>query len=83
MISPCMKSQFCWKCEHTAVVMGTMNMAGCVAGVVLPIVLGNWFDTIRHSGGDWNQVIYLHAAFYFVAAAGWLFIYPIRTLFEK
>ena len=69
--------------KHTAVVMGTMNMAGCVAGVVLPIVLGNWFDAIKQSDGDWNQVIYLHAAFYFVAAAGWLFINPNRTVFEK
>ena len=69
--------------KRTAVVMGTMNMAGCVAGFVLPVVLGNWFDTIKQSGGDWNQVIYVHSAFYFVAAASWLFINPNRTVFEK
>ena len=49
--------------KHTAIVMGTMNMAGCVAGFVLPILLGRWFDTIKQSGGNWDQVIYLHAAF--------------------
>lgn len=69
--------------KHTAVVMGTMNMAGCVAGIVLPILLGNWFDAIKQSGGNWDQVIYLHAAFYFVASASWLFINPNRTVFEK
>jgi MFS family permease len=69
--------------KHTAVVMGTMNMAGCLAGVMLPIFLGNWFDSIKQSGGNWDQVIYLHAGFYFVAAAGWIFINPNRTVFEK
>ena len=69
--------------KHTAIVMGTMNMAGCIAGIILPVTLGTWFDVIIESGGDWNQVIYLHAAFYFAAAAGWLFINPNRTVFEE
>lgn len=69
--------------KHTAVVMGTMNMAGCVAGFVLPILLGNWFDSIKQTGGNWTQVIYLHAAFYFIAAVCWLFINPNRTVFER
>ena len=69
--------------KRTAVVMGTMNMAGCLAAVILPIALGNWFDTIKQSGGNWNQVIYLHAVFYFLAAAGWLFINPNRSVFES
>ena len=63
--------------------MGTMNMAGCLAGFVLPITLGNWFDTIKESGGNWDQVIYLHAAFYFIAAAGWIFINPNRSMFDQ
>ena len=36
--------------RHTALFMGTMNMAGCLAGVILPLVLGNWFDQIRETG---------------------------------
>lgn len=66
--------------RHTAVAMGIMNMAGCLAGIILPIVLGNWFDDIQNSGGDWNQVIYLHAAFYFVCAVSWLAVNPNRTI---
>lgn len=69
--------------KHTAVVMGTMNMAGCLAGFVLPIFLGNWFDSIKQSGGNWDQVIYLHAAFYFIAAACWVVINPNRTVFDR
>ena len=69
--------------KRTAVVMGTMNMAGCAAGVILPILLGTWFDEIKQSGGNWNQVIYLHAVFYTIASAGWLLITPSRTLFDR
>ncbi|MGE0375892.1 MAG: MFS transporter [Planctomycetaceae bacterium] len=66
--------------RHTAVAMGVMNMAGCLAGVILPIVLGNWFDQIRRTNGDWNQVIYLHAGFYFVGAVSWLAVNPNRRV---
>ncbi len=66
--------------KNTALVMGTMNMAACLAGVVLPWLLGRWFDTIRSSGGDWDGVIYLHAAFYFTAAAAWILINPNRPI---
>ncbi|MEE3369135.1 MAG: MFS transporter [Planctomycetota bacterium] len=66
--------------RHTAIVMGTMNMAGCVAGVVLPIVLGSWFSEIRKTGGNWDPVIYLHVAFYLCAAVSWLFVNPNVSL---
>ncbi len=66
--------------RHTAVVMGVMNMAGCLAGVVLPTLLGGWFDTIRQTGGDWNAVIYLHAGFYFAGALSWLAVHPNREV---
>ena len=69
--------------RHTAVVMGTMNMAGCLAGVVLPTVLGNWFEQIRGTGGDWDLVIYLHAAFYFVGALSWLAVNPNREVMNE
>ena len=65
-------------CEAGASPEGVMNMAGCLAGVILPIVLGNWFDQIRETGGDWNLVIYLHAAFYFMGALSWIAIDPNR-----
>lgn len=66
--------------RHTAVVMGVMNMAGCLAGVILPTMLGSWFELIRQSGGNWNMVIYLHAAFYFAGALSWLVVNPNREL---
>jgi len=68
--------------RNTAVVMGVMNMAGCVAGVALPAILGSWFDQLLETGGDWNQVIYLHAAFYVLAAVSWLIVDPSRSLDE-
>ena len=66
--------------RHTAVVMGVMNMAGCLAGVILPTLLGSWFNQIREAGGDWNMVIYLHAAFYFIGALSWLAVNPNREI---
>ena len=66
--------------KHTAIAMAIMNMAGCLAGIILPIVLGNWFDDIRQADGDWNQVIYLHAAFYFICSASWLMVNPNRSI---
>jgi len=66
--------------RHTAIAMGVMNMAGCLAGVILPIVLGNWFDQIRETDGNWDLVIYLHAAFYFAGALSWLVVNPSKTI---
>lgn len=66
--------------RQTAVVMGVMNTAGSLAAVVLPMVLGSWFDQIRASSGSWEPVIYLHAAFYFLGALSWLIINPNRAL---
>ena len=62
--------------QHTALFVGTQNMAGCVAAVLLPTVLGNWFDRLQETGGDWNLVIYLHAAFYLAGALAWLLVNP-------
>ena len=69
--------------RRTALFVGTMNMAGCLAGVILPRVLGEWFSEIRETEGDWDQVIYLHAAFYFAAAVSWLVVNPNDTPSER
>ena len=66
--------------RHTAIAMATMNMAGCLAGVVLPAVLGSWFSQIKESGGNWDAVIYLHAGFYFLGAISWIAVDPNRSL---
>ena len=69
--------------RQTALFVGTMNMAGCLAGVVLPIVLGKWFDELKETGGNWDNVIYLHAAFYFAGAVAWLAVNPNDTPAEQ
>jgi len=66
--------------RQTALVMGVMNMAGCLAMIILPTLLGNWFNQIRTAGGNWNLVIYLHAGFYFIAALSWLAVNPNRNV---
>ena len=66
--------------RQTALVMGVMNMAGCLAMIILPTLLGNWFNQIRTTGGNWNLVIYLHAGFYFTAALSWLAVNPNRNV---
>lgn len=66
--------------RNTAIVMGVMNMVGGLAAVILPTVLGSWFTEIRETGGDWNLVIYLHAAFYFLGAVSWLMVNPNREV---
>jgi len=81
--------------KQTSLVIATMNMAGSVAGMVLPFLLGSWFMEIRKRAaeqieaggeqveqlsGDWIAVIYLHAGFYLIGAVCWLFVRPNRSL---
>ena len=66
--------------RHTAIVMAVTNMAGSLSGVVLPIFLGAWFKDLRETGGNWDEVIYLHAVFYFLGALSWLFVNSNREL---
>ena len=65
--------------RHTALFKATMNMGGCLSTVIMPPILGNWFDHIESTRGDWTPVIYLHAIFYFAAAISWLVINPNDT----
>jgi sugar phosphate permease len=58
--------------KRTAVVMAVMNTAGCFIGFVTTYV-GYMVERIKKTDGDWNQVIYLHVAFFF-AAAFWLLL---------
>jgi nitrate/nitrite transporter NarK len=62
--------------RDTSVVMGTMNMAGCIGAWALPVGVGYLIDSIEKSGGDWNSVIYVTAAVNFAAAIAWLFVNP-------
>lgn len=66
--------------RNTAVVMGFMNMGGAVAGIVFSPLVGRLMDYIKLTEGNWNLVIHVHAAFYFIAAMCWLMINPNRAL---
>jgi hypothetical protein len=66
--------------RDTAVVMAVMNMAGCLSTAILPTILGIWFDQLRATGGNWDLVVYLHAAFSFAAALSWIVVNPNRAI---
>lgn len=66
--------------SQTGVTLGIMNMAGCLAGVVLPPVVGRMINEIRDTQGDWNGVIFLHVAIYAAAAVSCLFITSRRPV---
>jgi MFS family permease len=69
--------------RHTAVIAGIMNMAGCVSGVVVTPLVGRLMDGIRHTAGNWNIVIYVHAAFYLAGAIAWLYVNPNKALVKQ
>lgn len=62
--------------KNSAVGMGIMNSVGCLAGVLISPAVGRLIDHIKATDGDWNQVIYVHAAFYLLAVTCWLFVHP-------
>ena len=64
----------------TAEVMGIMNMAGTLGGLVTPTVLGYMIENIERTNGDWNTVIYLSAAIYLAGSLSWLAVNPDITV---
>lgn len=69
--------------RHTAVVVGAMNMAGTVGGMIMPVVLGYLIGDIKQTGGDWNQVIYLVSVTYGLGAVCWLAVNPNDSLAQR
>jgi F0F1-type ATP synthase assembly protein I len=65
------------------VIVGIMNMAGCVSGVIVTPLLGSLIDWIKHTEGDWNLVIYLHVAFYMAGAVSWMFVNPNKQVTDR
>ncbi|MCA9096502.1 MAG: MFS transporter, partial [Planctomycetaceae bacterium] len=66
--------------KQTAVAMGFMNCASSLPGIVISPLTGKLMDHIRETEGDWNLLIYLHAAFYLAAASCWLFVNPYKSI---
>jgi sugar phosphate permease len=69
--------------RNAAVAMGVMNSAGCLAGILISPEVGRLMDTVKATGGDWNLVIYLHAAFYLASALFWVAVNPDRPIGHK
>lgn len=65
--------------KNTAVVMGAMNSASALAGILISPLVGKLVDFIKATDGDWSLVIWLHAAFYAIAALSWLCVDPDKT----
>ena len=64
----------------TGVVMGLMNSTSALAGIAISPLVGRFVDEIKETNGNWSLVIYLHAAFYLVAALCWLPVNPEKTI---
>lgn len=69
--------------RRTATIVGLMNMAGSLAGVVVTPLLGKLMDWIKAGNGSWDQVIFLHAAFYSVAGITWLLVRSSRLVIAE
>lgn len=67
--------------RQPAVIMAVMNTAGCLTGIVTTYV-GYQIADIQRTGGNWNEVIYLHVGFYLAAATAFLFVDPNQTVTE-
>jgi hypothetical protein len=58
-----------------------MNMAGCLAGVVVPPAVGMLIAWLRGSEHpDWNLVIYVHVAFNVLGGVACLLMRPDECL---
>jgi MFS family permease len=54
--------------KSAAVVSGTSNMIGCLAGVLFTPLVGMLVDAIKVNGSGWELLILVHAGFYACAA---------------
>jgi MFS family permease len=64
--------------EHSATVSATMNTAGQIAAIVMPLVVGyslKLFD-------NWNAPFYFLAGLFVMGAICWMFIDPKKPVFE-
>ena len=66
--------------NRAGVVMGIVNCVGNLAGVLISPLVGRLIDYIEATNGNWNQVIFLHAGFYVVAAVFWLAVDPSKSV---
>jgi ACS family glucarate transporter-like MFS transporter len=63
--------------HYAGTLSGTMNMMGNAGGALAPVVAGY---ILKNTHENWNLVIYLAAAVYFVGAFFWLALDPVTPL---
>ncbi|MDQ6677768.1 MAG: MFS transporter [Acidobacteriota bacterium] len=63
--------------QYAGTLSGTMNMMGNAGGAIAPVIAGY---LLKATGDDWNLVIYVAAAVYFVGAFFWLALDPVTPL---
>ena len=66
--------------KHAAIVMGIMNSAGCLAGIIISPLVGRLIDHIKVTEGNWDVAVLVHAAFYILAALFWLSVNPNKHI---
>lgn len=63
--------------NYAGTLSGTMNMMGNAGGALAPVVAGY---ILKATNDNWNLVIYVAAAVYFVGAFFWLALDPVTPL---
>jgi len=66
--------------HYAGTLSGTMNMMGNVGGALAPVVAGY---VLKATNDNWNLVIYIAAAVYFVGAFFWLALDPVTPLEQQ
>jgi nitrate/nitrite transporter NarK len=61
---------------RAAVLAGAMNMMGNIGAYLCPKQVGQLFDTIEKSAGNWNLVLWLFVGVNVAAAIAWIFVNP-------
>ncbi len=63
--------------RYAGTLSGTMNMAGNIGGSIAPLVAGY---ILKATNRNWNAVIYVAAAVYFVGTFFWIMLDPVTPL---
>ena len=63
--------------HYAGTLSGTMNMMGNAGGALAPVVAGY---VLKNTGDNWNLVIYIAAAIYFLGAFFWTVLDPVTPL---
>jgi MFS family permease len=66
--------------ESSGVVMGYVNIGSCLAGIAITPAVGHLIDHLRAAHGNWNLVIFVHAAFYLASALCWFLVDPGQSI---